>query len=716
MAIEIRKSICSICSNGCPLDVWVQDDKILKVEPSNAANGGRICVKGYAYKEYVERPDRIQTPLRRVGERGSGKWEQISWDEAYREIAEKLLGIREQSGADSVVFYTGFSKWYRPVYKRFIYSFGTLNYLTESSACFQSLAMANYLTFGTFPRPDILNSDLFIGWAYNPFYSSNNQNIPLESFREKGGRVLIIDPRYTPAAKYADLLLRPDPGTDGALAHFFANYLITNGKADLAYIEKYVHGYPQYRTYVRKFTLEKTAELTNIPAEQLTAAAEMIAESPRFSINLSVAALPHHVNGMQNCRAILSLLAITGNFDREGGNLPLEYPQESQNLKVGWDEFVDEARPIASDGSGYQNSEIWKRINPDFDWTGHPVCNPKVGSGRFPLWSECIDEGQSMDLVRQIQEGTPYPIRAIFALGMNRKLFLRNDQLMEALKKLDFFVDVDLFWTDAAQLADIVLPACSSLERAELQVKGPMVRYVQPAIKPLYESKSDVDILSELAEYMDLDDPLLRGGYDRMIRRAFRKIGLTQESMKYDPAPRRIPGTVPYLPGSSLEAGLRTPTGKIEIYSESIAKYQKDYGLNPLPSYRSSLERQGKDTYPLILTAGGRIPTEFHDRFQNMKSTKLFRPEAAADLNPADAKKLGISQGDIIRIRTPAGFIRVKADVTHIAKEGVVFMYQDYAGEGNVNQIIGENHLDPYSGYPGYRTVRCRVEREDTEK
>ena len=163
MAIEIRKSICSICSNGCPLDVWVQDDKILKVEPSNAANGGRICVKGYAYKEYVERPDRIQTPLRRVGERGSGKWEQISWDEAYREIAEKLLGIREQSGADSVVFYTGFSKWYRPVYKRFIYSFGTLNYLTESSACFQSLAMANYLTFGTFPRPDILHSDLFIG-------------------------------------------------------------------------------------------------------------------------------------------------------------------------------------------------------------------------------------------------------------------------------------------------------------------------------------------------------------------------------------------------------------------------------------------------------------------------------------------------------------------------------------------------------------------------
>ncbi len=712
MSFEIKKSICRVCARGCPLDLWLKDGRPVKVEPSNAAAGGQLCALGYGYKEYVTRPDRIRAPMKRVGKRGSGKWKEISWDEAYGEIAKKLLAIRKKDGADAVAFYTGYSKWYRPVFQRFVYSFGTLNYGTESSACHQSYRMANELLFGSLTMPDIKNSDLFIGWAYNPFYSGNSQNNPLEDFRERGGRVLLVDPKWTPAAKFADILLRPDPGTDGALALFFANYLIQNGKTDTEYIEKYVHGFAEYKKYVRQFSAERTAKLTSVPEAELLAAAELIADSPRFSISLSGAAIPHHTNGMQNCRAVLSLLALTANFDREGGNLPVEYPNDAFNLKVEWDKFVDEVRPLSEDGSGYQNSCAWRRRNPAFNWKGRRLCKPKIGSQRFPLWAEIVDEFQSMDLTRQIFEGTPYPVKAVFALGMNRRMFLENDKLMEALKKLDFFVDVDLFWTDAAQLADIVLPACSSLERAELISAGNSVRYVEPAMEPLYASKSDVDILSELAERMELDDALLRAGYDTIVKYVIRKIGLTLDQLKSSGAPQPIPGKMPYFAGRSLADGLRTPTGKIELWSETVARFSREYGLNPLPTYRQSLSRGGAKDYPLILTAGSRIPTRFHSRYHGVKSAAFFRPYPAADINPADARRLGISQGDDISITTPAGSISVKAEVTNAAKEGVVFMFQSYAEEANVNRIIDIDHLDPYSGFPGYRTVRCRVKKE----
>lgn len=710
MGIEIRKSICRVCSRGCPIDVEIRNEQVSQILPSNPQSGGQLCALGYAYKEYATRPDRIQTPLRRLGPRGGGEWEPITWEEAYREIGDKLLKLRAEYGADTVAFYTGYTKWYRPVYQRFVHSFGTLNYGTESSACHQSYRMASELNFGVLTTPDIPNSDLFIGWAYNPFYSGNSQGNPLEEFRERGGRVIIVDPKYTPAAKFADIHLRPDPGTDGALAHFFGNYLIQHGKTDEEYIAAYVHGFPEYKRYVRKFTLEKTAQITGISEETLLAAAELIADSPVFSINISGAAIPHHTNGMQNCRAIQALLAITGNFDREGGNLPVEYPVDSLNLKVEWDKFVDETRPLSEDGSGYQNSVAWHKKNPGFRAEGRRTCKPKIGSQRFPLWSRVVDEFQSMDLARQILEGTPYPIRAVFALGMNRRMFLENERLMEALGQLEFFVDVDIFWTDAAKMADIVLPACTSLERAELVASGPSIRYVSPVIKPLFQSKSDVDILCELADAMELADPLLRRGYEAIVRHVMMKIGLTFDDLKSSGMATKIPGIEPYRPGKSLQLGLRTPTGKIELYSETIADIPAEYGLNPLPTYRESLPRKGKVEYPLTLVAGSRISTRFHSRFNGVRTADYFRPVPSAELHPLDAEALGVRQGDPIAVSTPTGTIRVHAELTKAAKRGTVFMFQSYADEADVNRIIDGNHLDPYSGFPGYRTVRCKVE------
>ncbi|MDR3210126.1 MAG: molybdopterin-dependent oxidoreductase [Oscillospiraceae bacterium] len=684
---DVMQTICGICAASCPAEVTVSDGKIVRVEASKQGGNGYLCVKGSAGRDYVYRADRVKTPLKRVGARGEGKFEPITWEAAYAEIAEKIGALKESHGADSVAFYTGYSKWYRPLLHRLTHSFGTLNYGTESSSCHQASVMANLLSAGVYLRPDTENTDLLIVWGGNPFHGGNFGTIALEAQREKGLNVLYIDPRVTPYAQYADIHLRPKPGTDGALAHYFAKYLIDHGRADLEYIEQYVHGYPKYAAYVAAFDLNRASAVTGIPETELLAAAQLLASRKVFTIQVSQAATTHHTNGMQTYRAITALAAITGNFDREGGLIPAEYPKESLNKpQLLNDEFIDATRPADA--------------------------KPKLGSERFPLWSELIDEYQSMDLSRTILEGTPYPVKALVAFGLNVRMFPGNAKLFEALTALDFYVDTDIFLTDSAKYADIVLPACTPYERCEL-IGGPAgVRYVHPAIKPLGEARSDADIICQLAEAFDLDDPLLRAGYDACNRYILREVGLTLDDLKLFPTPRKIPGKRPYRVGASLRLGLATPTGKFELYSERIAGYDAKYGYAPLPVFTPPLEAsEGEDArFPLQLTAGGRLPHAFHSRTHNVRWARVLRPNAAADINPEDAKLYDLRQGDDLILSTGEGEISLKANLTHMIPRGSVFMIQGYS-EADVNALIHRNHLDPYSGFPGYRSVKCAIRR-----
>lgn len=342
---------------------------------------------------------------------------------------------------------------------------------------------------------------------------------------------------------------------------------------------------------------------------------------------------------------------------------------------------------------------------------------PKIGAGRFPVWNALIDEFQAMDLSRQILTGKPYPIKAIFALGMNARMFPGDQKLFRALKAVDFFVDTDIFMNDTAKYADIVLPACTSLERSTFQSELGRynnvysVRYLSPAIKPMYESKSDADILCELAEYLKLDDPVLRRGYDACNRSVLRKVGLTLDDLKVSSAITRIPGKEPYYPGDNTAFGYRTPTGKFELTSEVLRRF----GYEPLPAWVPPTEEADAEAYPLQLTSGGRLPYEFHSRFQHSRVNKLFRAGPMADLNPKDAKALHLQQGDEMWVETVHGAIRLKANLTYAIPEGAVFVYQDYE-KADINSIIDSNYLDPISGFPGYRSVRCRIRKADAKE
>ena len=248
--IEIRHSLCDICSptSHCGVNCYVKDGVIIKVEgdENHPLNQGLLCTKGASNRQYVYREDRIKTPLKRTGPRGSGQYEPITWDEALDTIAKKLQGYKAQYGAQSVFFFGGYTKWFRPILQRLAYSFGTPNYGTESSSCFTSGLMAWKVAAATPSRPDMKNSRLFLGWAHNPYYTGYLSARSTENLKRKGVKFIIVDTMYTQTAeKIADLFLQPRPGTDGALALAIANELIENGWVDHDFISKYVHGFEE---------------------------------------------------------------------------------------------------------------------------------------------------------------------------------------------------------------------------------------------------------------------------------------------------------------------------------------------------------------------------------------------------------------------------------------------------------------------------------------
>ncbi|MBS6954345.1 MAG: molybdopterin-dependent oxidoreductase [Enterocloster asparagiformis] len=688
--IEIRRTLCDICTPQmhCGLDVYVKDGVVLKVEgsPDHPVNRGFLCTKGAGNRQYLYRKDRLLTPLRRVGPRGEGTFEPISWEEAIRTVCGRLTGLKEAYGADSVAFFSGYGKWYRPMYRRFAHVFGTQNYGTESSCCFTSGLMAWQVATGMHVSADMAHSGLFLGWGANGYYSRYRMPDAIEQQKKRGMKVIIVDPRITPASqRLADLHLRPRLGTDGALALSIAHVLIRSNWVDSAYIDRYVCGYEAYRRYVDGFPPEAGERLTGVPASQIVQAARMIHENGPMSICESSAPIGHHRNGLQNYRAIMSLLAITGNYDREGGQIPAvhTYMELSCGFETGEEEFM----------------------NGRFPREGKKA----VGADRFPLWYELRREMQSNDLPNRILARGGERIRAVFALGMNLRMFPGDNRIVQALKELDFFVDTDLFLTDTARYADIVLPACTSLERGEFKCyPGGYAWYTKPVVSPLGQAKSDADILTLMAREMDLDDELLKEGYRACIRHMIHRLPVTVEELEASPTPVALPGLTPYRPGTMIEQGLPTPSGRFELDSLLISRHP-EWGLDSLPTYTAPAN-PAPDAWPMRLCAGARIPGALHSRLHDQPWERSLCPRPQAEISLEDAAALGVETGDELEVSTPFGSIRLEAAPTGTVSPGEVFLYHGYR-EADANSILDPDNLDPYSGFPAFRSAYCKIRR-----
>ncbi len=696
--IEIKKTVCAICdpSTQCGLSLYIKDGKVIKIEGDEDQfyAKGTLCPKGAANRQYLYNEERIQTPLRRVGPKGSGEFVPISWDEAYEEIAENFNKIKKEVGAESVVFASGYTKYYRPWLKRLCHSFGSPNYVTESSSCYLGMWLAQKLVFGDRGDPDYAGGlKCLLVWSSNPFYSSPGNARRLLASLKDGLKLIVVDPRRTPTTEKAHIHLRLRPGTDGALALAMAHVLITENLYNKEFVENYTYGFEEYRDYVMEYPPERGEEITGVPADLIREAARMFAQYSPSAVLPSAAPVVHHTNGVQNYRAVFSLVGLLGNFDVEGGQ------------KVTPVSFLHGPGQFTSRQSEFRQSRPYSEMAPRLDLEA------------YPTWHRLVnEEAQGMDIPQQIRSGKPYPLKGMFALGLNHRMWADSSGMADALTKLDFFVNVDIFLTDTCKLADLVLPACTSMERSEFRCWGSgHAVCTSPAIPPLFQSKPDIQIMCELAKYIAPEDTLLASGFDATLDWILQPSGMTAESLRKYPSGTKVPNpqTVGYR--KYLDGGFHTPSGKLEFVSKVLEDDPKAE-VDALPTYRppkyskEATPEMAKD-YPMILNTGSRLPMFLHTRTYRLPWIRSLRPQTPeVELHPADGIKYNLKNGEEVRVSTPKGSVLVKVSLTTIAMEGVVHIYHGF-NKADVNDLLDGDYKDPISGYPGYKGALCRIDK-----
>ncbi len=693
--IEIKKTLCSICGNQCGIDAYIKDGRVIKVEGTeiNPSNKGTLCSKGQSNRQYVYNPERLQTPLIRKGPKGSGEYSSVTWDEALERIVEKLLKIKQESGPESVVFFVGYPKWYRPWLQRLAHSFGSPNYCSESSTCFFATVVANRLTYGCFSAGgDSKNAACILNWSTNP-YNGVPRIVPFQDAIERGAKIIDVGPLATPLSRQADIHLRIRPGTSGALALGMAHIIIEEGLYDREFVENWTLGFEDYRSYVRTFTPTRTEGITGVPAEKIMEAARLYATTKPAALMTSANTTVHHTNGVQNHRAIISLIGLTGNFDRKGGNQVIE-PISYYHKPTGLPNRLHE----------YELPRPWEEMA------------PRIGQKEFPVWYRLVDEAQATQLPYQIQSGKPYPVRAVVGFGLNHHMWPGSDFMKNALEKVEFFANIDLFMTDSAKLADVVLPACSSFEREELMMYPSRYSvWTQPIISPVGESRSDVAIITDLAQRLVPEDKLLAQGYEASLDWIFEPSGIKMAEIKSVPGGTPLKNRVEISHEKYRQSGFPTPSGKMEFTSLIL----KEAGVDALPTYKEPKQSPVSTPelaceYPLILTTGARLPMFVHSRMYRVPWTRKLRPDPMVDMNPKDAKDRDIFHEEWVTLCTPRGTIRVRANLTELVPPGVVSMFHDHPN-ADVNTLIDPNYRDPISGFPGCKSLLCDVKKSSSQ-
>jgi anaerobic selenocysteine-containing dehydrogenase len=679
----VRDGICQMCGVCCPTRIHVRQGKATRIDIADPRLA--ICPRWRAQLDFVYHPDRLKYPLKRVGERGNGSFVRISWDEALDTIASRLQGVAREYGPESVVVYVSYPKEPRPYYHRLTHAFGSPNYCTESSNCFSATWLATILTYGSdygllVAMPSMAINPLSkckLIWGSGIRHSLPEFWKEYLAAKQSGLKLIVVDPRRTKIASMADVHLQLRPGTDGALALGLINVIINQQLYDKDFVGKWTNGFDDLRKLAQQYSPAKVASITSVPAARIIEAATLYATRKPASVTSSLAATTHCSNGVQNHRAIILLPALTGNLDIKGGNRGQAPP----------------AAPL-------------NRINLHERVTSLP---PGLGSERFPLWTGQYEEMQSNTLAHHIETGTPYPIKALFGAGLNTTFFPNSNRLVENLKKLDFIAVTEYFHNTGTQLADIVLPIASWLERPILLTRGSPIRLIEPAIEPLGESWPEWEIIAGLARRLGIGDEFWDGDFNRCLDYILEPSGITVDDLKKHPEGIEYPGT-PRPEKHYEQVGFQTPSGKVEIASSILAQY----GHDPLPVYvepaESPLSRPDlASSFPLVLTSGARTIAFTHSQHRNIPRLRKIVPEPRVEINPADAGPRGIKSGDMVVLSSPRGSIRLKAKVSDIILPGAVHAPHNWPGEANVNILVDDQNLDPISGFAPYKSQLCQV-------
>ncbi|MFC1593009.1 molybdopterin-dependent oxidoreductase [Candidatus Omnitrophota bacterium] len=657
---QVIRSVCGFCLVGCGILVHVEDGKPVKIkgDPDCPLNKGEICGKCRASLEYLYHPDRLKHPLKRVGERGQGKWEQISWDEALNIIAAELIRAKQDYGAKSVAMVMGSAKGLQDaLLKRFTVAFGTPNLFTSGHVCALPRILSSQITYGFSPYPDYeYPPACIITWGYNMAETRTGEYRQTVQALDRGTKLIVIDPRKIKLAERADLWLQVRPGSDLALALGMINVIVNEGLFDKYFVDNWTVGFDELKTRVEDYPPEKVAEITWVPAAKIREAARFYATNKPACIQMGNA-LEQNINSFQAGRAISILRAITGNLGIPGGELQ-------------WS-------PLPS--VSYFSRELEMRDKMPMDeWQTRIDADLEL----LPLFDRSIPQ----IAVKAILEGDPYHIRTAYIQGSNPLLTWSNaQQVYKALNKLDFLAVSDMFMTPTSELADIVLPVATYLEYDYINVIALFATVqVRQKVAQIGECWSDIKIIFELAKRVGLgkyfwDDE--RQFLDYLLK----PLGITFEEFRNIGI---IPGTKQYR---QYEVnGFTTPSHKVELYSSQL----KDWGFDPVPEYYELPETPFSDPelareYPLIFTTLKSAPFR-HSGGRQISSLRGTHPEPIVHINTESANRLGIKEGDWVYIETKRGRIKQKAALTDSIDPRVVWAdYGWWFPEKGTSELYG---------------------------
>lgn len=683
--------------------VHVEAGRIVKItgDPDSPLNKGQLCMKGPASIQQVYHPDRLKYPMKRAGERGEGKWERITWDEAYDILAQKLRKIIDEDGAHCIALGAGTGRHHCNFVPRFANALGTPNWCEPGTAqCFFPRVNASFLTFGDLPICDYygdVDPECILVWGHNPLISGPDGELQFHSraLLRTDTKFVVVDPRRTRLAERATVWLQIRPGTDDALALSIINVIIAEGLYDKEFVEKWTYGFDKLAAHVREFTPEWAERITWVPAEKIRGAARVFATTKPAAVEWGNA-IEHTPNSIQTVRAIAIIPAITGNIDIPGGWV-------FGSHGFGPFPFLREHLPEAAR-------------------------KKRLGADEFKILGEAnvVPSAHIPAVFKAMRTGDPYPIKAFLIFGNNPlATYASSKVIFESLQKVEFLSVMDLFMTPSAELADLVLPAASWLEM-DVATGFPFfadnVALAQQKIVQIGECKQDEVVFAELARKMNLEfgQEDIEEVYDAQLAVNF---GITFEELKergfvYKP--------ITYHKHETNGKGFDTETGKIELYSLALEKL----GYAPLPYYVEPPESpvstpQVAEEYPFVLTSGARIPNFFTSEHRQIPKLRKGHPEPLVEIHPDTANKLSIEDGEWIWIETRRGRIKQKARITDGIDPRVIHVEFGWwfperkdgeygIWESNANVLTNiEPPYDPAIGTYQLRALLCNVYKMD---
>lgn len=659
------------CPDTCGVITEVENGRAVNFygDPNHPITKGWLCAKVRPYLDHVYHPDRLQFPLRRVGAKGSGQWQRISWDEAIGEIGQRWREIIAHYGAAAIL--------------PFSYS-GTLGLVQMSAAssrfwnrlgasqldraiCGAAAEFAVEMTLGarhSQPYDHVQHSKLVIIWGHNPVSTAPHFMPFLRDAQRNGTQVVVIDPRRTRTAVGADWHIGPKPATDGALALGLAHVIVQEGLHDEEWLHAYTVGWPQLRARLVEYPPQRVAQITGVAVEEIVKLARLYATTQPALIKIADGLQRNRMGG-QTVRAICALPALTAQYGQRGGGL-------------------------AYSTSGY------------LKWDGRSLAH----------WQDCPPPGRVVNMNRLgaalLGEATDPPIMSLFVFGSNPAAIAPHaGKVVAGLRRDDLFTVVhELFMTDTAVYADILLPATSQLEQTDLHKAygHTLLSYNAPAIPPLGEAKSNWDVMRLLATEMGFREPWLQQAPDEVIAEVLAGTaainpalqGITLERLKTEGSVAlHLETAVPF-------ADLRfpTPSGKVELYCQRLGAQ----GLDPLPGYEPAGDDGTDDGQPL----NGQFPPDMAltlisaaahhfvtSTFANSAAMLRHEGQPFVEIHPQDATLRGIVQGDSVVVANGRSACEFVAKVTDAVRPGVVAApkgrWSQHQGNGrNVNWLTSD--------------------------